>query len=156
MGGGEIYSLDGNNRSICTLGFLIAFINAEGRYEQGFITAGHCDEGKPFLGYGYAGNANYEAHLGDTQRNAYASGVDALYAKKTGVPPPLGVGLIARVRQENTSGGNASGDELLLDTDNPHFQITSTRIPVLGKRSTKLEEHQGGLRVGNWDLPDDC
>ena len=57
VGGGEIYSWDGSAGDSCTLGFPIAFFNAEGRYEQGFITAGHCDRGDPFFGYGYAGHA---------------------------------------------------------------------------------------------------
>ena len=143
VGGGEIYSWDGSAGDSRTLGFPIAFINAEGRYEQGFITAGHCDRGDPFFGYGYAGHAIYVAYLGDTQRSAYSSGVDALYAKKTGTLPPLGVGLIARVRQETHRAGNASRYELLLDADDPHFQITSTRSPFLGETVHKIGRTSG-------------
>ncbi len=76
VGGGETRSL-----GTCSMGFAVGFVNTQGKYEEGFVTAGHCNNGS--TGDEYHINAtNFRDVYGVSIWNALPNGVDAQYVRK--------------------------------------------------------------------------
>ena len=137
VGGGQVSpSIDRNTG--CSLGFAIGFVNTQGKFEEGFVTAGHCyitnTTGEAFYVQG-----NSSSPYGVSIWNAYPDGVDAQYVRKTGSQADLGIGLIGRPTQENTT-GQAYLD---LDSQNPYYEITGTANPIAGQTVHKVGRTTG-------------
>ena len=133
VGGGETRSL-----GTCSMGFAVGFVNTQGKYEEGFVTAGHCNNGS--TGDEYHINAtNFRDVYGVSIWNALPNGVDAQYVRKTGSLADLGIGLIGRPTQENTS-GQAYLD---LDARDPYFRIIGKANPIVRQTVHKVGRTTG-------------
>ena len=111
----------------CSLGFAVSFINLQGNYEEGFVTAGHCSN--TITGTEFYVQGNSDSPYGVSVWNTLPDGVGAQYVRKTGPGVDLGNGLIARPSQQNTS-GQVYRD---LDAQYPYFEITGTAKPIVGQ-----------------------
>jgi hypothetical protein len=137
IGGGEVIVESGSGTTLCSIGFAIGLINDLGEYEDGFVTAGHCGDGNPGIQFliHYSSPSLYGVPIW----NAYPAGVDAQYVRRTSSEVDLGLGLIARPSQENTT-GQAYVD---LDSQNPYFEIIGTVDPIVGQTMHKVGRTTG-------------
>ena len=138
VGGGEIQNKISGRSVRCSMGFAMGFVNTQGKHEEGFVTAGHCyvttTTGETFYIHG-----DFSSTYGVSIWNAYPDGVDAQYVRKTGSQADLGIGLIGRPAQENTTGQAY----LNLDVQNPYFEIIGMADPIAGQSVHKVGRATG-------------
>ena len=137
VGGGQVSRVIDRDTG-CSMGIAVGFVNTQGKFEEGFVTAGHCfvtnTTGETFYVQG-----DYSSPYGVSVWNAFPDGVDAQYVRKTGSGVDLGIGLIGRPSQENTT-GQAYVD---LDSQNPYFEIIGTANPIVGQTVHKVGRTTG-------------
>ena len=141
VGGGEVIVESGSGTTLCSIGFAIGLINDLGEYEDGFVTAGHCGDGNPGVQFliHYSSPSLYGVPIWNTLSN----GVDAQYVRRTSSEIDLGLRLIARPSQENTTGRAYSQAYLNLDAQDPYFEIIGTAIPIVGQTVHKVGRATG-------------
>ena len=137
VGGGQVSRFIDRGTG-CSMGFAVGFINAQGKYEEGFVTAGHCFVTN-ITGEAFYVQGDYSSPYGISVWNAFPDGVDAQYVRKSGSGVDLGIGLIGRPSQENTT-GQAYVD---LDSQNPYFEIIGTANPIVGQTVHKVGRTTG-------------
>ena len=129
--------------SSSTAAFGVAFVNANGEEEEGFLTAAHCG-GDGTRWYAYETGATGNQQVGVAIRNLYSQDVDAQYVKKAGPDHiELGVGLIARPIERNTSASDATQYQRRLDPDNPYFEVSGAMRSAVGDRVHKVGNTTG-------------
>ena len=138
VGGGEIQIKISGRIDRCSVGFAVGFVNTQGKFEEGFVTAGHCYSTNT-TGEAFYVQGNSSSPYGVSVWNTLSNGVDAQYVRKTGSGVDSGSGLIARPSQKNTS-GQAYLD---LDGQNPYFEITGTANPIVGQTVHKVGRTTG-------------
>ena len=135
VGGGEIKLEFSGGSSQCSLGFTVGLVNTQGKFEEGFVTAGHC----------YITNTTGETFYvqgdpyGVSVWSAFPDGVDAQYVRRTGSGVDLGIGLIGRPAQESNTGRVY----LNLDTQNSYFNIVGIAKPIMGQTAHKVGRTTG-------------
>ena len=138
VGGGEIQIKISGRIDRCSMGFAVGFVNTQGKFEEGFVTAGHCYSTNT-TGEAFYVQGNSSSPYGVSVWNTLPNGVDAQYVRKTGSGVDSGSGLIARPSQKNTS-GQAYLD---LDGQNPYFEIIGTANPIVGQTVHKVGRTTG-------------
>ena len=137
VGGGQVSRVIDRDTG-CTMGIAVGFVNTQGKYEEGFVTVGHCFVTNT-TGEAFYVRGNSSSPYGVSIWNAFPDGVDAQYVRKTGSGVDLGIGLIGRPSQENTT-GQAYVD---LDSQNPYFEITGAANPIVGQTVHKVGRTTG-------------
>ena len=81
VGGGQILW----DSIFCSAGFPVAFINPDGDYQRGFVTAGHCGDVDAEYFVPDA-NAPSNPKIGTSVSSVYSQNIDAQHVLKDGRP----------------------------------------------------------------------
>lgn len=138
VGGGKISSSGVG----CSAGFVVRFVDLQGDWENGFVTAGHCgDAGTEFVANDIDGIIST---VGVSTTNLFEDNIDAQYVGETTTSDiEFGIGQIARPMEKNTSRNRATGNRNKLDQSQPHFEIVQHGRPAVGDTVHKVGDATG-------------